>query len=59
MQNKKIANRLQNSYVRRYVLTGGKEAGIKVVELGCGVMRATINENDLKTSKKDFPQLKI
>ena len=45
MQNKKIANRLQNSYVRRYVLTEGKEAGIKVVELGCGVMRATINEN--------------
>ena len=45
MQNKRIANRLQNSYVRRYTLTEGKECGIRVVELGCGVMRALINEN--------------
>ena len=45
MLNKRIANRLQNAYVRRYVLTEGKEAGIRVIELGCGTMRATINEN--------------
>lgn len=45
MLNKKISNRLQNAYVRRYVLTEGKEAGIRVIELGCGVMRALINEN--------------
>ena len=45
MQDKRISNRLQSSYVRRYVLAEGKEAGIRVIELGCGVMRALINEN--------------
>ena len=45
MLNKKVSNRLQSSYVRRYTLTEGKECGVRVIELGCGTMRALINEN--------------
>jgi len=45
MCNKKISNSLQVGYVRRYVLTDGKENGLKVVEMDNGVLRVLLNES--------------
>ena len=43
--NGKISNMAQISYVRRYLLTDGKEAGVKVVELNNGIIRLMLNES--------------
>ncbi len=38
-------NRLQKGYIRRYTLTEGKEAGLRVVELDNGILRVLLNES--------------
>lgn len=38
-------NRLQKAYVRRYVLSDGKENGVKVVEMDNGHLRVLLNES--------------
>ena len=43
--NGKISNGAQVAYVRRYVLTDGKESGVRVVELNNGVIRLMLNES--------------
>ncbi len=43
--NGKISNGAQVAYVRRYVLTEGKEVGVRVVELNNGVIRLMLNES--------------
>ena len=45
MESKKISNRLQTAYIRRYELTDGKEAGLKVIELNNGIIRVLLNES--------------
>ena len=41
----RISNALQESYIRRYTLTDGKEAGLKVIELNNGILRVLLNES--------------
>ena len=43
--DKKISNLSQLAYIKRYVLTDGKENGIKVVEIDNGKIRLTLNES--------------
>lgn len=38
-------NRLQKGYIRRYTLTEGKEAGLRVVELDNGILRVLLCES--------------
>lgn len=45
MANKCVNNPLQVAYLRRYTLTDGKEAGLKVVEMDNGVLRVLLNES--------------
>lgn len=45
MGNGKINNSLQVGYIRRYVLTEGKENGLRVIELNNGVLRVLLNES--------------
>lgn len=43
--DKRISNFSQVAYVKRYVLTEGKESGLKVVEIDNGKIRLTLNES--------------
>ncbi len=43
--DKRISNRSQASYIRRYTLNGGREDGLKVIEIDNGVLRLTLNES--------------
>ena len=43
--NKKISNLDQVAYVRRYTLNGGREDGIKVIEVCNGKLRFMLNES--------------
>lgn len=45
MENKKINNCLQASYIRRYTLTEGTENGLKVIELCNENLRVLLNES--------------
>ncbi|MBR6573168.1 MAG: DUF4432 family protein [Clostridia bacterium] len=45
MDNKKINNCLQSSYIRRYTLTDGTENGLKVIELCNENLRVLLNES--------------
>lgn len=43
--NGKVSNLSQIAYVRRYTLTDGKEAGLKIVEVNNGKLRFLLNES--------------
>ncbi len=43
--NAKISNLSQIAYLRRYTLNGGKEDGLRVVEINNGVLRFMLNES--------------
>ncbi len=43
--NGKISNFAQLAYIRRYTLTEGKEAGLKIVEVNNGKLRFLLNES--------------
>lgn len=51
--NEKISNLSQLAYVRRYTLTDGSEAGLKIVEVHNGKLRFLLNES----KALDMPQL--
>lgn len=42
---KQLSNLSQISYIKRYTLEGGKEQGLKVIEIDNGVLRLTLNES--------------
>ena len=41
----RISNLAQIAYVRRYTIDGGREDGLKVIEINNGVLRLTLNES--------------
>ena len=43
--NAKISNLEQIAYARRYTLNGGKEDGLKVIEVNNGNIRFMLNES--------------
>ncbi len=43
--NGKVSNFAQLAYIRRYTLTEGREAGLKIVEVNNGVLRFLLNES--------------
>ncbi len=43
--NDKVSHPAQLAYVRRYTLTHGKEAGLRVTEVQCGRLRFLLNES--------------
>ena len=43
--NGKISHLSQRAYVRRYTLNGGKEDGLKVIEVDNGIIRFLLNES--------------
>ena len=43
--NGKISNLAQIAYVRRYTLNGGREDGLKVIEVSNGKLRFILNES--------------
>ncbi len=45
MKDGRINNALQNAYIRRYTLTDGKEAGLRVIEMAGGDIRMLLNES--------------
>lgn len=45
MKDGRINNALQNAYIRRYTLTDGKEAGLRVIEMVGGDIRVLLNES--------------
>lgn len=51
--NEKISNLSQLAYVRRYTLTDGSEAGLKIVEVHNGKLRFLLNES----KALEMPQL--
>lgn len=51
--DKRIGNFEQEAYVRRYTLTDGKKAGLKIIEVNNGKLRFLLNES----KALDIPQL--
>ena len=45
MNSKKCSNPEQTAYLRRYTLTDGRQAGVRIVEIYNGVLRALFNES--------------
>lgn len=45
MKDGRINNSLQNAYIRRYTLTDGKEAGLRVIEMAGCDLRVLLNES--------------
>lgn len=43
--NGKVSNPAQLAYIRRYTLTEGREAGLKIIEVNNGVLRFLLNES--------------
>lgn len=51
--NEKISNLSQLAYVRRYAISDGREAGLKIAEVNNGKLRFLLNES----KALDMPQL--
>ena len=45
MNRRKCSNSEQTAYLRRYTLTDGRQAGVRIVEIYNGVLRALFNES--------------